>query len=148
MRFRAFRRRTSKKLTDNRDPEQDVVEWPPTPTVTDICCHDGEEPSTHDAVAALDVQTDAPSTIANLELSHAKEDTEYWFTDGSIIFVAQDVAFCVYGGLLAAHSTVFSHMLSIPQAQGTGQTPPIVLLSDSPADLRHLWRAIMPLKGP
>ena len=137
----------SKKLRETCHPE-DVVEWPPTPTATDISCHDGEEPSTHGAVAALDVQTDAPFIIANLELSHAKEDTEYWFTDGSVIFVAQDVAFRVYGGLLAAHSTVFSHMLSIPQAQGTGQTPPIVSLSDSPADLRHLWRAIMPVKGP
>ena len=138
----------SKRLRTNPDPEQDVVEWPPTPTATDISCHDEEEPSTHGAVAALDVQMDAPSTIANLKLSHAKKDTEYWFADGSIIVVAQDVAFCVYGGLLATHSTVFSDMLHIPQAQGTGQTPPIVSLSDSPAYLRHLWRAIMPVKGP
>lgn len=77
-----------------------------------------------------------------------KRDEEFWYSDGSIILVAGDVEFRIYKGLLADHSPVFRDMFSLPQppviASLTIDTCPVVHLSDSPYDLRHVLRAYMP----
>ncbi|TBU51802.1 hypothetical protein BD310DRAFT_962923 [Dichomitus squalens] len=76
-------------------------------------------------------------------------DYELWYEDGTIILIAHDVEFRVYRGPLAKHSPLFRDMLSIPQPvephllyQGQGQSPecPLIHLSDSPEDLRHILR--------
>ena len=72
-------------------------------------------------------------------------DDEFRFDDGSIVLIAGTTAFKVYKGLLAAQSIVFSDMFS------TGSTHaghildgcPVVHLSDSPEDLRHLLRTLI-----
>ncbi|TBU36564.1 hypothetical protein BD309DRAFT_1005270 [Dichomitus squalens] len=77
-------------------------------------------------------------------------DYELWYEDGTIILIAHDVEFRVYRGPLAKHSPLFRDMLSIPQPvephllyQGQGQSPecPLIHLSDSPEDLRHILRS-------
>ncbi|KAL1938152.1 hypothetical protein VTO73DRAFT_11981 [Trametes versicolor] len=77
-----------------------------------------------------------------------KRDEEFWYCDGSIILVAGDVEFRIYKGLLADHSPVFKDMFSLPQppatASPTNDPCPVVYLSDSPDDLRHVLRAYMP----
>lgn len=84
-----------------------------------------------------------------------KRDEEFWYPDGSIILVAGDVEFRVYKGILAKHSPVFEDMFSLPQpsdptssASPAQDVCPVVHLSDSPEDLRHVLRAYMPTGGP
>ena len=73
-------------------------------------------------------------------------DTEFWFEDGTIILIAQDIEFRVYKGFLASRFPVFSDMLSFPQpltAQGDLQEdqgsvpspcPTVYLSGDSARD--------------
>ncbi|EIW56929.1 uncharacterized protein TRAVEDRAFT_49740 [Trametes versicolor FP-101664 SS1] len=84
-----------------------------------------------------------------------KRDEEFWYPDGSIILVAGDIEFRVYKGILAKHSPVFEDMFSLPQpsdptssASSAQEVCPVVHLSDSPEDLRHVLRAYMPTGGP
>ncbi|PIL26264.1 hypothetical protein GSI_12020 [Ganoderma sinense ZZ0214-1] len=77
-----------------------------------------------------------------------KKDREFWFDDGTVIFVARDTEFRVYKGVLASLSTVFKTLfadrghtvrnVSIDEEQTI--LCPIVRLLDSPQDLRHLLR--------
>ena len=79
----------------------------------------------------------------------ATRDKDYWFEDGNLVLVSQGVAFKVYKGLLAEHSTVFRSMFHI--AQGKPETEdlvdgcPVVTLYDSPNDLRELFQLVYPL---
>ncbi|KAL1938148.1 hypothetical protein VTO73DRAFT_11977 [Trametes versicolor] len=92
----------------------------------------------------------------DLETSPRKRDEEFWYSDGNIILVARDIEFCVFKGILAKHSPVFSDMLSFPQPPVAGSSDPspvqddlpVVHLSDSPEDLRDILRAYMPTGGP
>ncbi|KAL1938258.1 hypothetical protein VTO73DRAFT_11709 [Trametes versicolor] len=79
-------------------------------------------------------------------------DEEFWYSDGNIILLAHDVEFRVYKGLLAEHSPVFKDMFSLPQPPSPVTAPsedacPVVHLSDSPEDLRHILRVYMPKLG-
>ena len=61
---------------------------------------------------------DAETTHSSPECTRTEEhsavnvtkDKEFWFNDGTVILVAQDVEFCIYKGILAEHSPVFSDM--------------------------------------
>ena len=80
-------------------------------------------------------------------------DEEFWFEDGTVFLVSCDVEFRVYKGVLAGLSPVFkalfadrshatwndSRNVHIDEEQTI--TCPVVRVSDSPADLRHLLRA-------
>ncbi|RDX49009.1 hypothetical protein OH76DRAFT_1351312 [Lentinus brumalis] len=78
-------------------------------------------------------------------------DAEFWLEDGTVILVAGDVEFRVYSGLLAKHSPRLKELFSDTQCTRTllvdGRSEiscPVVCLTDSPDDLRHLLRAYMP----
>ncbi|OJT09463.1 hypothetical protein TRAPUB_14066 [Trametes pubescens] len=80
-------------------------------------------------------------------------DEEFWYDDGTIILVAGNVEFRVYKGILAENSSVFRDMFSLPQPPiSSSDVPssengcPIVHLSDSPEDLRHILR--VPFEAP
>ncbi|EIW56917.1 uncharacterized protein TRAVEDRAFT_128370 [Trametes versicolor FP-101664 SS1] len=84
-------------------------------------------------------------------------DEEFWYDDGTIILVAGNVEFRVYKGILAENSSVFRDMFSLPQppilaessdAPSPGDGCPIVHLSDSPEDLRHILRVYTPRTHP
>ncbi|KAH9886911.1 hypothetical protein C8Q73DRAFT_657461 [Cubamyces lactineus] len=73
-------------------------------------------------------------------------DEEFWYEDGTIDLVAGNVIFRVYKGVLAEHSAVFKDMFSLPQppSESSSSQCPVVYLSDSPEDLRHVLRVLMP----
>ncbi|KAL1938143.1 hypothetical protein VTO73DRAFT_11972 [Trametes versicolor] len=78
-----------------------------------------------------------------------KRDAEFWYDDGNIILVARDVEFRVFKGILAEYSPVFKDMCSLPQPRQEASTSgdslcPVVHVSDSPEDLRHVLRVYMP----
>ncbi|KAI1795288.1 hypothetical protein LXA43DRAFT_882184, partial [Ganoderma leucocontextum] len=70
---------------------------------------------------------------------------EIWFDDGNIVLVAHKTAFRIYGGLLAGQSTVFSDMFASSSPDETFEGCPVVHLSDSPPDLVHLLRVLLPI---
>lgn len=69
---------------------------------------------------------------------------ELWFSDGNLVIQAGNRRFRVYKALLAARSSVFADMLSLPQSEAaeTVEGSPFVRLQDSPADTTHFLRAI------
>ncbi|TFK85598.1 hypothetical protein K466DRAFT_664389 [Polyporus arcularius HHB13444] len=74
-----------------------------------------------------------------------KRDDEFWYEDGTVILVARDVEFRVFKGILADHSPVFRDMFSLPQPPEAAMAPyPVVHVTDTPEDLRHLLRACIP----
>ncbi len=74
-----------------------------------------------------------------------KRDEEFWYEDGTVILVARDVEFRVFKGILADHSPVFRDMFSLPQPPEAAIAPcPVVHVTDTPEDLRHLLRACIP----
>ena len=80
-----------------------------------------------------------------------QKDEEFWLEDGTVILITGYVQFRVYSGILANHSTVFKEIFSEPHSvrhvsvHGGHDFPcPVVRLSDSPHDLRHLLRVYMP----
>ncbi len=91
----------------------------------------------------------APLVTGLDKVNAATRDKDYWFDDGNLILVSQNVSFRVYKGLLAEHSTVFRSMFHV--AQGKPETDdlvdgcPVVTLYDSPNDLRELFQLIYPL---
>ncbi|KAI1795314.1 hypothetical protein LXA43DRAFT_1090964 [Ganoderma leucocontextum] len=95
---------------------------------------DNPEPSTSHA---------SSSSTAKSKL---KRHAEFWFEDGNIVLVAQRTAFRIYRGLLSSQSTVFSDMFasSSSSADETFDECPVVHLSDSPHDLAHLLRVLLP----
>ena len=89
-------------------------------------------------------------------LSNIAGDQEFWFEDGTIVLVAKDVQFRVYEGLLADHSPVLRDLFAKPghpvrSFRSRVEKPkvrcPIVTLSDSPEDLRHMLRMYMPRRN-
>ncbi|OJT09464.1 hypothetical protein TRAPUB_14067 [Trametes pubescens] len=103
-----------------------------------------------------DVQEDT-TQVHPAPRSLRKRDEEFWCSDGNIILVAGDVEFRVYKGILSEHSPVFRDMFSLPQPPVVASSPsssdddstcPVVHLSDSSEDLRHVLRAYMPRSDP
>lgn len=85
--------------------------------------------------------------------SSLKRDPQCWYEDGTVVLVAQNVKFGVYKGILADHSPVFADMFSLPQpppsspaSKQSSHDVPVVHLTDSPEDLRHILEALMPRK--
>ncbi|RDX48933.1 hypothetical protein OH76DRAFT_1483435 [Lentinus brumalis] len=78
-----------------------------------------------------------------VDLEH---DSEFWLEDGNVVLVAKNVGFRVYRGLLTAQSLVFYDMFSATSLRADEQYDgvPIVRLYDSPVDLRHLFRVLLP----
>ncbi|OJT10749.1 hypothetical protein TRAPUB_12732 [Trametes pubescens] len=84
-----------------------------------------------------------------------RQDTKFWFEDGTVILVVRHIEFRVYKGILANQSPVFADMFSFSQppqstppcfesSSSTMHVCPFVQLSDSPEDLRHFLRVCMP----
>ncbi|KAI0742511.1 hypothetical protein C8Q80DRAFT_1188920 [Daedaleopsis nitida] len=88
-------------------------------------------------------------TAGERSYTDTKRDDEFWFQDGNLLLVTQDVEFRVYQGPLIAHSPVFKDMLSLPQPEPPryeregSSSCPTVHLSDSPEDLRHFLRVFV-----
>ena len=91
------------------------------------------------------------TTVEDIKLeavsAENERDREFWYEDGNVILVAGHVEFRVFKGILADHSPVFKDMFTLPQpdtAPSETVACPTVDLSDSPSDLRHILRFIIP----
>ena len=75
-----------------------------------------------------------------------KQSDEFWIPDGNIVLVAGGTAFRVYKGLLTLQSTVFADLFasSSPRAEESYDGCPLIRLMDSPQDLAHLLRVLLP----
>lgn len=77
---------------------------------------------------------------------------EFWLEDGNIVLIAGETAFRLYRGLLAEQSYVFRDMFassaSTPMVDETFDGLPVVHLGDSPTDVAHLLRVLLPNKKP
>ncbi|KAH9856112.1 hypothetical protein C2E23DRAFT_810121 [Lenzites betulinus] len=96
-----------------------------------------------DQDAAMDTSRTASTVPGGFQF---ERDTEFWLDDGSLILIAQTTGFRVYRGLLASQSEVFRDMFDSanPSTGDRFEDCPVVHLSDSPQDLRHLLRVIVP----
>ncbi|KAH9910893.1 uncharacterized protein B0H18DRAFT_836473, partial [Fomitopsis serialis] len=76
------------------------------------------------------------------------QDADFWYEDGNIIIVAQEVGFRVYKGFIASRSEVFRDMISLAQpvldssCEGTLDGCPYVHVSDTAAEIRSLLRIL------
>ncbi|PIL26468.1 hypothetical protein GSI_12226 [Ganoderma sinense ZZ0214-1] len=96
--------------------------------------------------ARLSDTTSSPDLPDSSNANAFKPHHEFWLPDGNIILVARAIGFRVYRGLIAAQSTVFEDMFA---ASSTDPNEifdgcPVVHLSDSPEDLVHLVRVLLP----
>ena len=119
-----------------------------------------EEPQS--VVSSPDAETSTDTTAVESPQTEEvapkppQPDDEFWLEDGNLTLIAREsVEFKVYKGPLIANSPVFKDMLSLPQPDGAstsqctcGFAPALVHVSDSPEDLRHLLRALVPGKTP
>lgn len=85
-------------------------------------------------------RTDEPETAAEPLVR-----SETWFHDGNIVLQADQTQFKVHKGILAANSTVFADMFSIPQPPSGVQLAEgcnVVHLSDSAVDVTYVLEAL------
>ncbi len=89
-----------------------------------------------------DRATDGPPASA----SNPEHDEEFWLEDGNIILISRNTAFRIYRGLLAAQSTIFADMFTAAssKADESYEGCPVIHLSESPEDLRHFLRVLLP----
>ena len=94
----------------------------------------------------LPPQTSPPAQADTPALNNLTHHDEFWFEDGSIILVAGNTGFRVYRALLAAQSTIFADMFSSSSSgvEEIVDQRPVVYLSDSPKDLAHFLRVLLP----
>ncbi|KAH9932276.1 uncharacterized protein B0H18DRAFT_52418 [Fomitopsis serialis] len=62
----------------------------------------------------LDASSVADVNGTDLEINF-KKDANFWYPDGSVVLLAQNVGFKVYRGLLAEQSEVFADLFTLPQ---------------------------------
>lgn len=79
----------------------------------------------------------------NPRISNLQKDDDVWLSDGSIVVAAADnVAFRVHKSTLSRRSEIFNDLFSLPNAdKATAETMdgcPVVRVTDSSADIRHL----------
>ena len=79
-------------------------------------------------------------------LNDLKHDEEFWLEDGNIILISSSTAFRIYRGLLAARSSVFADMFTASSSKPdeSYEGCPVIHLSESPEDLRHFLRVLLP----
>ncbi|PCH44677.1 hypothetical protein WOLCODRAFT_123932 [Wolfiporia cocos MD-104 SS10] len=71
-------------------------------------------------------------------------DGEFWYEDGNVVLVAQDVGFKVYKGLLAQRSEVFRDLFAVAQPTCDEMLDgcPVIHLDDDPQELKCLFDAL------
>ncbi|KAI0087553.1 hypothetical protein BDY19DRAFT_994869 [Irpex rosettiformis] len=73
-------------------------------------------------------------------------DQELWFTDGSIVLLAEKTLFRVYAGILSRASPIFRDMFAIGQVHNAEETyegcPLVVMAGDNANDMRAFLEAL------
>ncbi|KAH9951133.1 hypothetical protein B0H21DRAFT_719718 [Amylocystis lapponica] len=77
-----------------------------------------------------------------------RKDIDVWWTDGSVVFIAETTAFRVHASIMAATCEIFRDMFTMPQPEDidTYEGCQVVRLHDSAADLKHFLKAIYEFK--
>lgn len=86
-----------------------------------------------------------PTTHKYTPEHSASPVVDLWFEDGNLILKAEKSLFRIYGGLLAARSSVFKDMLAFPPpAEGNEMFEgcPIVTVYDSAKDMNFFLKAV------
>ncbi|THH03353.1 hypothetical protein EW145_g6326 [Phellinidium pouzarii] len=88
------------------------------------------------------VQDTAPATDS--DLSDAKRDRTYYFSDGSCVIWVEDTLFNVHRSILSRDSSSFSTLFMLPQGElrteGGSDDNPVILKGDTANDFRNfLW---------
>lgn len=104
-------------------------------------------PRSTDSVYAVMVthHHEAGSAPVATGTNEPKRVEELWFDDGNLILKAENSLFRVYGGFLAARSSVFRDMLTFPppeEGNATFEGCPIVTVYDVAPDLTRFLKAI------
>lgn len=121
---------------------------------------DDAPPDPHSSASTLRAATPTAASV-NAEVERAtnlveldglskqkppKHDDEFWFEDGTIILITDNVAFRVYEGLLSRDSSVFCRNYGLQSLPADGEKVggcPVVRPSDSAEELRVLLRAML-----
>ncbi|PIL26498.1 hypothetical protein GSI_12256 [Ganoderma sinense ZZ0214-1] len=92
-----------------------------------------------------DPQSSSSSSSSFLS-SNLRRHPEIWYDDGNLVLVAGQTAFRIYRGLIAGQSTIFSDLFSSSSSSPdeTFEGCPVIHLSDSPQDLVHFLRVLLP----
>lgn len=101
-------------ILEHCKPEADHLDYEPDSALPSPDTTDGEAP---------------------LEQATLSRHAEFWFTDGSIVLVAQSTMFRVHKTFLSRHSVIFRDMFSLPQpAEGSsaGSAAPLAHAMISP----------------
>ncbi|KAI0365135.1 hypothetical protein BV20DRAFT_973566 [Pilatotrama ljubarskyi] len=99
-----------------------------------------EQPSEHPSGAQA-----APRVIQGPTAEPLKRDEDIWFPSGNITIIADGrVAFRVFQGILSQRSEAFRGLFDLPLPPDCEKLDdcPVVHLSDSPTDLKHLLLVI------
>ncbi|CAE6501460.1 unnamed protein product [Rhizoctonia solani] len=86
--------------------------------------------------------------VAKPEKANYSRDPDYYFEDGSIILLVQDVLFKIHASLLKAQSQVFKDMFAMPSGdaasitEGSSEQRPIVIPQVKPPQFRNLLKMI------
>ncbi|OJT08534.1 hypothetical protein TRAPUB_540 [Trametes pubescens] len=93
-------------------------------------------------VAAVDCRAESITATDALAKPGPTRDKDVWLSTGNLIIVASGrVAFRIFRGLLAIKSEVFRGLFELPPPPDHEKMDgcPVVELSDSPDDLKHLF---------
>ena len=95
-------------------------------------------------------ETSSVTAVESHDTAPSKRDEEFWFADGTIILIIQDIEFRLYRCLLKDRFPIFKDLFSLPQpasndSEGqSGDACPVVHLHDSARDWRNVFRLYMP----
>jgi hypothetical protein len=70
---------------------------------------------------------------------------DFWFSDGNIVIVVENIAFKVHRGQLSRHSDVFESLFSLPATSENLVIDGclcVELMGDSPVDMRFFLQAL------
>ena len=105
-------------------------------------------PVWYDRSATFSKLTNCLFTQTHLDAPNFERISELWFEDGTITIRVEHAEFRVYGGILAARSSVFKDMLSFPQPQPSTKihmlkgSAPLISLQDPVEDVHAFLSSI------
>ena len=73
-----------------------------------------------------------------------QQDESFWFEDGNVVVVTQQIVFRVHRGVLSRHSETFSGLFTLPRPTAAEEFDgcPVVRVTDSSYDFKHLLHAL------
>ena len=109
-----------------------------------VCLLTSLLPSPHPSIAMEPAQDSSASTAELAKDSVPQKHDSFWYSDGSIVLVANSTAFRVHTSILTRHSPVFMNIINLPQAEDAKRIDgcPVVHVSDSADEITCLLHAI------